>query len=230
MKFQVTYERELARFPTHVARRLFPYGALKRAVRDDGLVQPWEEWRNLLLHHLAQSQRVLLPRVRWLAPAMSDEDTLKACVLVSTAFRKMCKKVQRRLRMPAVSLHAKACNTHEILGGARLKALAHPKSAECPVCLEESARDFVILRCGHTVCAECAASIWANPDDPTATALASLNKPCPVCRTRLAAHPWFALRVKPTPPRRRLVERVLSAAGVRCCCAPHAAEPPVTVR
>ena len=97
----------------------------------------------------------------------AEQELEEISQLFSTALRKICKKLGRRLGLPALNWLQDAAALHvvDFLGSARRAALCEGRlQCECPICLSSS-NDFLILRCGHSVCATCCRSLYADPDN-----------------------------------------------------------------
>ena len=102
--------------------------------------------------------------------------------------------------LPALKFHADVVSSfaYAFLGGSKRAALHIQLECggviDCPLCLEKC-DCFVVLRCSHVVCDGCAAKLWAPVGDKSAIAKASMRTACPVCRSSLAAHPFFTVTV-----------------------------------
>ena len=186
-------------YPQRVVGPGFRYAHLKEQIRSS---PEWirRRWVQRLHEECARAERLLFPRYRLCAIRLPPAEVLELSTLWSTAFRKICKALERRLGLPALKFHASVLSafTYAFLGGAKRAALHIQLECggviDCPLCLDT--RDcFLVLRYSHAVCEGCAAMLWAPIGEKSAIAGASMWTPCPVCRAKLAAHPFFTVAV-----------------------------------
>lgn len=212
MKFGKLYEERLSQYGRSIVSESFAYGRLKKLMKGDETKahdaaeiaklqrELWREWRGRLRYEISKCQRLLFPSWGCFRAPLNDSDVQELCELYTAAFRKMCKKLQKHLELPALAFFCEAARSHQyaFLGSAKRAALGSGRAeCDCPVCLSTS-NDFLILRCGHKVCAQCVQAMWrADPDSETQLANAALQAFCPMCRAGLACHPFFAIRCSP---------------------------------
>jgi hypothetical protein len=195
MRFTERAAAALAQLPPRYRRRGFDYARLNALLQSDP-ESLRAAWRAALLRECSRADAAIFPRSAARGARADDEVALALCELWSCAFRKICKKLQKRLAVPALRFRADVVGScaFKFLGSADRAALllrAPGAEPECPVCLS-GASEWLALRCGHAVCEACSRALWAPGAE--ARAAAATRKACPVCRAPMAAHPMFAVR------------------------------------
>lgn len=152
---------------------------------------------------------------------------LSLCELNSKTLYKICKKLQKQLHLPAMLWYSNILSAHifNFTGSAKKSYLNHkinPSNTECPICFykyneiaEYSSNNktndinnnhigckynWIFLKCGHSLCMNCADSLWKMQyiRSNIYNKLANVNNSvyCPICRFHGPCHPSYAILIR----------------------------------
>lgn len=135
---------------------------------------------------------------------LSPTECFDLSILNTTILFKLCKKLQKKLKVPAMAWYSAvlARHTYHFTGSAnrtRMEMLAHECFRfECPICLDDvefarsahaKAISGIILGCGHAFCMQCIERHWnlatiTSPSIYVRLNIASGCQKCPICQLR----------------------------------------------
>jgi len=152
---------------------------------------------------------------------------LSLCEWNSKTLYKICKKLQKQLHLPAMLWYSNVLSTHvfNFTGSAKKSYLNHkinPDNTECPICFYKYNEiadysinktnkntdinyigykyNWIFLKCGHSMCMNCANSLWKMNDirSNIYNKLANVNNSvvCPICRFHGPCHPSYAILLR----------------------------------
>ena len=163
-----------------------------------------EKWDTLLMQDCKRADLVFAKRkfpfsfsCSNSAYAMSTDKKIKCCEINSMTLFKVCKKLDKKLGVPAMKWYSDHLAKHEFLftGSGALTLLRFNNEAvykECPVCLDNK-DTWLVMRCGHCICWSCANTYWKlyNINGTLHNKLAVVtyknDARCPLCRI---GTPW----------------------------------------
>lgn len=173
--------------------------------------QHWQEW---LTHDCQHADTVFSKRMGvggrvcfpWFGFASSGnvatcslENKIAFCRINAKTLYKICKKLKKMLSVPAMDWYTSNLSEHtfSFTGSGKLTSwmLHKCEERECPICLEDACHLWLVMRCGHYVCFDCANKYWklddihANIYNKLAIISRRHSVVCPVCRIR---DPWRA--------------------------------------
>ena len=132
---------------------------------------------------------------------LNDNKTrLQLCEQNQTTLYKICKKIQKRLNIPALKFYNDLLKAHiyDFTGSAQRTALSLETNdkIDCLTCKnEQKDNKFIIMRCGHIIHKSCAFKLWnITPSDNTRKDRYHLEKKsfevnCPYCNEPVPCHP-----------------------------------------
>lgn len=211
MHFGKAWKEAIGVFPEHVQNLCIPYKTWKKWIaREPDRIK--NHWQGILTKECHVVDKALFSSSRTsLFPAcfrtsLSPTERFDLSVLNTTTLFKICKKLQKRLDVPAMEwyTHTMAAHRFRFTQSAQKTLLElscrHALHIECPICLENFPVSFrkherptgIIMKCGHTYCLPCIERYWNmstinSPSLYVRLAIASRNNICPMCRLMDAA-------------------------------------------
>jgi hypothetical protein len=161
MKFGKYYKQALTRLPESATSVCIPYDQWKKWIRvDHGSIS--QQWQDLLTQECGQVDKFIFtqPRLRDMlclsnAARISVEDKLYLCELNARALYKICKKLQKKIQVPALKWYLDITSAHayRFTGSSDRTLLAIKTShmtLECPICFEDRIQShWILMRCGR---------------------------------------------------------------------------------
>lgn len=168
-----------------------------------------KDWKNMLYHDCRNVDVFLFPLIDCNScfnfnkkdRILHDNKTrLQLCEQNKTTLYKVCKKMEKRLNIPALKFYNDLLKNHvyDFTGSAQKTVLSLESNEEltCPTCNNESKdKNYIIMRCGHTIHKSCAFKLWKIVPsgnvrkDRYHLEKKSFEVKCPCCNDSLPCHP-----------------------------------------
>lgn len=160
-------------------------------------------WRSELIRECKEIDRRIFRSHIFCISQPNPEFQLELCDMNRQSVYKLCKKLQKKLNIPAMEWYAH-CMDESIRflcspERAVLTYTVHKSTWECPICMEHD-KEWLFMRCGHHVCTQCALYMWNVHSLKGVVynllSIANRRANCPICRAAHPCHPSKCIVMK----------------------------------
>jgi hypothetical protein len=208
MKYGKKWRQDISELPTNARQVCIHYKCWKERIANCER----SNWSQILEEECMMVDKYIFEkkfRIPFLCCGnmITPEAKLKMCEFNTRTLYKVCKKLDKKLQVPAMEWYTHAIHTQKykfVRSSQRtyLELVVAQFPQECPICLCEDIKTWVIMRCGHYFCIGCIIKMWRLHTRGTVhNILLATNltyKTCPICQVKdpICDHIVYAPRYK----------------------------------
>jgi len=170
MKYAKFLQERLQDFPDKIRKKCLPYKLWKKEIsRNPISIKTSQSWKKELYNQCKRINRFIFPYPNILCfndTNVATKTRSELCILNSYTLYKICKKLEKKLDVPALEYLETLKTEFPFIQSAEKTKLeikanegATYNPTQCNQC--NSPKDlYIIMRCGHYMCDTCATSKW----------------------------------------------------------------------